>query len=94
MAAAGGGPGPVHHHVSSVLIDLDHHDSATVRSYFSVITSIGLDHWGRYRDKVVETAPGGAWRFAERVVRVGGHATGSLVVAEPAGSGPAGPGSA
>lgn len=80
VAEAGGSPGPVRHHVSSVVIDLDHHDSATVRSYFLVLTSIGPDHWGRYRDRVVETAPGGRWQFAERVVRVDGHATGSLMV--------------
>ena len=79
-ATAGGSPGPVHHHVSSVLIDLDHHDSATVQSYFLVITAIGPDHWGRYADRVVETVPGGPWRFAERKVRVDGHAPGSLVV--------------
>ena len=80
VADAGGGPGPVHHHVSSVLIDLDRHDTATVRSYFLVVTSIGVDHWGRYRDTVAETAPGGRWQFTERIVRVDGHAPGSLMV--------------
>jgi uncharacterized protein (TIGR02246 family) len=88
IAAAAGAPGRVQHHVSSVSIDLDHHDSATVRSYFLVLTATGPDHWGRYRDRVVETAPGGRWLFAERVVRVDGHVPGSVFVpdgsAEPA----------
>lgn len=79
-AAAGGAPGPVRHHVSSVLIDLERHDSATVLSYFVVLTSVGVDHWGRYRDKVIETAPGGPWQFKERIVRVDGSAAESLMV--------------
>jgi len=74
------GPGPVRHHVSSVAIALDTHAAATVRSYFLVLTRIGLDHWGRYRDQVVETAPGDRWLFRERVVIVDGHSPGSLIV--------------
>ena len=81
VAASAQTPGPVRHHVSSVLIDLDTHAQATVRSYFLVLTNIGVDHWGRYRDQVVETAPGGIWQFLERVVRVDGHAPGSRMVA-------------
>ena len=84
VATAGTSAGPVRHHVSSVLIDLDHHDSAAVHSYFLVMTSIGVDHWGRYRDQVVETAPGGPWQFKERVVRVDGRSAGSLMVPDPA----------
>lgn len=81
--ASGLTPGPVRHHVSSVLIDLEHHDEAVVRSYFLVLTAAGVDHWGRYRDRVAETAPGGPWHFVERRVRVDGHAPGSLVVPDP-----------
>jgi hypothetical protein len=84
VAASSNGPGSVRHHVSSVLIDLDHHDSASVRSYFLVMTDVGVDHWGRYRDEVVETAPGGPWEFKSRVVVVDGRAEGSLMVPEPA----------
>jgi uncharacterized protein (TIGR02246 family) len=87
IAATAGAPGPVHHHVSSVSIDLYHHDAAVVRSYFLVLTAGGPDHWGRYQDRVVETAPGGSWVFEERKVRVDGHVAGSLIVptdAEPA----------
>jgi uncharacterized protein (TIGR02246 family) len=84
VAGAADGTGTrVQHHVSSVMIDLDHHDSATVRSYFVVLTAAGPDHWGRYRDQVVETAPGGRWLFAERVVTVDGHVPGSIMVPGP-----------
>ncbi len=84
LTAAGeageGPPDPVRHHVSSVAIDLDTHAAATVRSYFLVLTSAGVDHWGRYRDQVVETAPGDKWLFQERVVIVDGRAEGSIMV--------------
>ena len=83
VAAAGGSPGPVHHHVSSIHIHLDTPASAVVRSYFLVVTAIGPDHWGRYRDQVVESAADGGWRFAERTVRVDGHAPGTLMVRDP-----------
>jgi hypothetical protein len=39
------------------------------------VTDRGVDHWGRYRDRYVRSA--GAWRFAERRVRVEGVAAGS-----------------
>lgn len=82
VASSGATPSPVRHHVSNVLIDLDTHAAATVRSYFLVLTDAGVDHWGRYRDHVTETAPGGTWQFQERVVRVDGHTPGSLMVAD------------
>lgn len=78
----GNRPGAVRHHVSNVLIDLDHHDRATVRSSFLVLTPVGLDHWGRYRDTVAEIAPGGPWQFVERVMRVEGRTGLSVVVPE------------
>ncbi|MGI8757200.1 MAG: nuclear transport factor 2 family protein [Acidimicrobiales bacterium] len=74
------GRSPVRHHVTSVAIALDTHAAATVRSYFLVLTRIGLDHWGRYRDQVVETAPGDQWLFRERVVIIDGRSPGSLMV--------------
>ena len=82
-ASAEGGPRRAQHHVSSMWIDLDHHDAATVRSYFLVVTDAGLDHWGRYRDRVVENTPGGRWLFAERTVIVDGAAEGSALVPPP-----------
>lgn len=80
VAAAGAAPGPVRHHVSSTLIHLETPASAVVRSYFAVYTAIGLDHWGRYRDLAVLSQADAAWCFAERVVRVDGHAAGSIMV--------------
>lgn len=82
VAAAGGSPGPVRHHVSSTVIDVASPAEATSSSYFLVITAIGPDHWGRYRDRFV-VDPAGVWRFAERTVRVDGHAAGSLMVVPP-----------
>lgn len=81
LATAGpaGGPiGMVQHHVSSVLITEVGGAGATVRSYYAVHTAIGLDHWGRYADRVELEI--GRWRFAQRMVVVDGVAPGSLVV--------------
>lgn len=80
IAATGGAPGPVHHHVSSIQIDLHDPTSATVRSYFCVYTAVGADHWGTYRDEVVLDPSDGQWRFASRSVRVAGASPHSLVV--------------
>src|SRR3954469_25986280 len=48
-------PGFTHlrHCVTNLLIDVESASSATAASYFEVITDIGLDHWGRYRDAFV-----------------------------------------
>lgn len=78
VAAAGSRPGPVRHHVTNLLVVEPTLSSATARSYFAVYTSIGLDHWGRYYDRLREQ--GGRWRFSERVVRVDGHTEGSIMV--------------
>ncbi len=65
----------VRHHVSSVRIESVTHDEARATSYFLVLTSIGPDHWGRYRDVLVPDE--GRWRFRHRYVAVDGHAPGS-----------------
>jgi hypothetical protein len=39
---------------------------ARVASYFTVLTEIGLDHYGRYRDTLVPV--GGRWLFSHRFV--------------------------
>ena len=41
-------------------------DEAVVASYFTVITEIGLDHMGRYRDRFVPV--GDRWLIAHRFV--------------------------
>jgi hypothetical protein len=80
VALAGGVPSPVHHHVSSVHIELVDATSADVRSYFCVFTDAGADHWGSYRDRVEIDHLDGSWRFRTRTVRVLGRAAGSRFV--------------
>ncbi len=87
IARSGSTPGPVRHHVSSLVIDVVTPTEATASAYFLVMTSIGVDHWGRYRDRMV-MGPDDGWRFAERTVRVDGHTPGSLMVDEPGPSEP------
>lgn len=79
VAVAGTSPGPVRHHVSSLVIDVTSPTEPTASSYFVVLTGIGVDHWGRYRDRFA-LGPDGAWRFAERTVSVDGHTPASLMV--------------
>lgn len=71
-------PGFTHlrHCVTNLLIDVESPETATARSYFQVITDIGVDHWGRYRDRFV-LADGG-WRIAQRSVKTDGYAPNSF----------------
>jgi hypothetical protein len=70
----------VRHHVSSVKIELTSSDTATAASYFLVFTEVGLDHWGRYADRLVRSV--GEWRFAHRKVRVDGAAPNSRMAVQ------------
>jgi ketosteroid isomerase-like protein len=64
----------VRHHVSSILIDVDvTAGSATASSYFFVVTEIGPDHWGSYRDTFRRDDASGQWLFSERQVTVDGR---------------------
>lgn len=83
LAVAGTSPGPVRHHVSSLVIEVASPTAATASSYFVVLTGIGVDHWGRYRDRLAAGLDG-RWRFIERSVRVDGHTPGSVIVRDPA----------
>jgi hypothetical protein len=67
------------HCVTNTRIDIVSRDEATARSYFHVITDIGLDHWGTYRDRLVPIDD--RWVFAHRTVKTDGHAHGSFFVA-------------
>ena len=56
----------VRHNVANVLFAEVTPDNAQVTCYFTVVTHIGLDHIGRYRDTVVPD--GDTWRIKHRKV--------------------------
>jgi hypothetical protein len=56
----------VRHNVANLLFHELTQDRALVSSYFTVVTHIGLDHVGRYRDTVVPD--GDTWRIQHRKV--------------------------
>ena len=70
-------PSFVRHHVSSVRFLLVQPDRIEASSYFTVLTDIGVDHWGRYRDVLVPVEH--RWLFASRKIRVDGFAESSLM---------------
>jgi hypothetical protein len=74
-------PTVLRHCVTNTRIDVLSPTEATARSYFSVITDIGLDHWGTYRDRLAPTPEGERWLFTQRTVKTDGHAPGSYFVA-------------
>jgi hypothetical protein len=69
---------PARHHLSSVHIEPRADGSAATYACFQLVGSGGLDHWGTYRDEVVNTE--GGWRFKRRKVKVEGHIPSSPVV--------------
>jgi hypothetical protein len=70
------------HYSTNLSITVSSPTEATAQSAFLVIASTGLDHWGRYRDRLVPAAgpPGAGWRFAHRLVRTDGYAPGGWAV--------------
>ena len=56
----------VRHNVTNVRFESLQPSEAVVASYFTVITQIGLDHMGRYRDRMVPV--GDRWLIAHRFV--------------------------
>jgi hypothetical protein len=56
----------VRHNVANVLFNEVTRDEAQVSCYFTVVTHIGLDHFGRYRDILVPD--GDTWRIKHRKV--------------------------
>jgi hypothetical protein len=64
----------IRHHVSSIAIDVDvTAGRATATSYFFVLTEIGPDHWGTYRDELRRDDATGDWLFSDRNVSVEGR---------------------
>ena len=70
----GSGPAFLQHHTTSVHVTFEDHDTATGDAYFTVMSDLGIDHWGRYRDAYRRID--GAWRFGSRRVRVDGRTPG------------------
>ncbi len=66
------------HCVTNTLIEVNGPDAATARSYFFVLTDIGVDHWGTYHDHLVADPASGRWLFTSRSVRTDGYAAGSF----------------
>ena len=64
----------IRHHVSSIAIDVDvTAGRASATSYFFVLTEIGPDHWGTYRDELVRDDASANWVFSHRNVTVEGR---------------------
>jgi hypothetical protein len=77
------GPVPlthVRHHISSVCFGSVSPDRVGVSSYFLVLTDIGVDHWGSYRDVLILFD--GRWLFASREAIVDGFSENSLMRAD------------
>ena len=70
-------PGFTHlrHCMTNLLINIESPERASAQSYFQVITDIGLDHWGRYRDRLVPV--GARWLLEHRSVKTDGYASNS-----------------
>jgi hypothetical protein len=65
-------PVHMHHHISGTHFRSVSPAIIEVSSYFLVVTEIGADHWGRYRDELVPV--GERWLFARRRVTTDGYA--------------------
>ena len=60
-------PAFMRHHTTTIDIEVVSPTEATVEAYFMVCTDRGLDHWGRWVDRLVREADG-CWRFRRREV--------------------------
>ena len=81
-----GDPGPadsrpegfhMHHHVSSLHFVSIGPGEVRTTCYLAVYTPVGLDHWGRYRDRLVPVDD--RWLFARRE-RAGGRLRADIVL--------------
>lgn len=82
--AAGSAKPVVRHNVTNVSFIELAPDAAQVASYFTVITNIGLDHCGRYRDTLVPV--GDAWLIKHRKVSTDWMAPASTMARRPTGN--------
>ncbi len=65
----------VRHNVTNIRFESISPSEALVASYFTVFTEIGVDHMGRYRDRLVPVVDD--WLIAHRFVSVDWRAPGS-----------------
>ncbi len=75
------GPVYLRHFTATHQIDLVDETHAKGRCYYTVLTSVGVDHWGRYVDEygVVD----GTWRFTRRTVTTDGRTEGGWAARQP-----------
>jgi SnoaL-like domain len=71
----------VRHNVANVLFTAVTRDEAQVSCYFTVVTHIGLDHFGRYRDVLMPD--GDTWRIKHRKVSTDWTAPNSAMAGAP-----------
>jgi hypothetical protein len=79
VAASAGVKRIVRHNVANLLFDAVTRDQAQVSCYFTVVSHIGLDHVGRYRDTLVPD--GDIWRIKHRKVSTDWAASNSVMAA-------------
>ncbi|WP_029433736.1 nuclear transport factor 2 family protein [Blastococcus sp. URHD0036] len=85
-SSSGGPVGPklVRHVLTNTRFRALSPEEATAESYFTVVTEIGLDHAGRYRDTLVPV--GERWLIASRLVSTDWVVAGSVMASpSPAG---------
>jgi hypothetical protein len=70
----------VRHNVTNIRFESVTRTEATVASYFTVFTEIGVDHMGRYRDRLVPV--GDRWLLAHRFVSTDWRAPSSVFRAQ------------
>ena len=71
----------VRHNVTNIRFESVTPSEAKVASYFTVFTEVGLDHMGRYRDRLVPV--GERWLIAHRFVSTDWRAQDSVFGAQP-----------
>ena len=74
----------VRHNLANVLFTGLTSEQANVSSYFTVLTHIGLDHFGRYRDTLVPE--GDTWLIKHRKVSTDWAAPNSTMARQPSDS--------
>jgi hypothetical protein len=77
-------PGFVSHHLTTCRIELLDEGAAKVRTYWLVITAVGLDHSGYYEDRFVKI--GNEWLIAYRRPRTLWVSPDSLIVGSAQGA--------